>query len=140
MDRKFWPKHPENGFSVRKNNFIIKDTMRKHDLNIKRKNAIFADKLGERANAVASYLASSGGANRSRTVEDYFGKIYHAHLKGEDIRNKLFQQQQRTIKTKKAKYEQEEARKLIAKTVIAGKGTKLRRSDAKKEQKSSKKV
>ena len=60
--------------------------------------------------------------------------ITDGYLKGEDIRNKLVAQQKRMIKTKKVAYEQEEARKLISKSVKK----EIRRTDAKKKQKGAK--
>lgn len=140
MDRKFWPKEPEPGFSVKKNRWVINDVIKKHEQNIKKKNALFDELLGERVDAATTYLTGSRGAERGKSVEDYFGKTYHAHLRGEDIRNQLVQQQQRMLKSQKEKYEQKEAQKLIAKSVKAGKGLKIGRTNAKKEKKSSKSV
>ena len=139
-DRKFWPKTVEPGFSVKRNNWIIEDAMKKHDLNVKRKKAEFADKLGERTHAMASYLKGGQGVDRSRTIEKYLGKIEHAHLRGEDIRNKLVSQQKMLLTNKKEIYEQEQARKLITKSIVEGKTFKIKRTNAKKKQKSSKKA
>ena len=135
-DKRFWPKTTEPGFSVKKNNFIIEDAIKKHDLNVRKKNAEFEDKLGERSEAATMYLTGMHGASKSRSVEQYFGKVEHAHLKGQDIRSKLIEQQKMMITSKKEAYEQEQARKLISKSV----GDKIRRTNAKKKQKSSKKV
>ncbi len=135
-DRKFWPKTAEPGFSVRKNRWIIKDAMRKHDLNVKRKNAEFTDKMEERSHAVVSYLRGMEGLQRGRSIEQYFGKIGIAYLRGEKIKNKLVAQQKMLLNSKKELYEQEQARELISKSVVK----QIRRTDAKKEQKSSKKV
>ena len=133
-DRKFWPKTEEPGFSVAKNNWVIKDAMRKHDLNVKKKKAEFDEKMGERGHAVASYLAGMNGASRNRSIEQYFGKTGVAHLRGESIQNKLLKQQKMLITNKKEEYEQEQAQALLAKAVEK----KVRRTNAKKKQKSSK--
>ena len=140
LDRKFLPKEPDPEFSVRKNKFVVENTIKKYEANRKKKMAEFEDKLGERTHAAASYLAGGGGAERSRSVDKYFGKTGLAHLRGEDIANQLKQQQDMLITDKKSKYIQKQYHKKLAQDVILGKGKKIKRTNAKKTEKRQKKV
>jgi len=89
LDRKFWPKEPEPGFSPERNRLTIDKSIEKYEAMRKKKMDLFTDSLKERTDALASYLAGSEGVQKGRSLERYFGKRYLAHLRGEDITDEL---------------------------------------------------
>ena len=71
LDRKFWSKTAEPGFSVAKNRWIINNTIKKYEKNRQKKMAEFENALRERTDAAATYLCGMQGANRNRSIESY---------------------------------------------------------------------
>lgn len=143
MDRKFWPKNPDPGFSVEKNNKVIADVIKAYEKYRAKKMAQFTDKLRERTDAVASYLAGGRGAGRNRSIEKYFGKTYLAHLRGQNICDQLRREQKRLIKDKEAVYKEKRSQEDLKKRVETGKGVyliKRTKTDEQKAEESKKKV
>ena len=132
LDRKFWSKTPEPGFSVERNRMIIDNTIKKYERTRAKKMAEFTDKLRERTNAAAYYLSSRHGAQRSRSVEDYFGKTYLAHLRGQDIQNMLVRQQEMMITDKKTRHEQKQVQKKLQQVATKGATYKIKHYAEKK--------
>lgn len=132
MDRKFWSKTAEPGFSVAKNRWIINNTIKKYEKNRSRKMAEFTDALRERTDAVATYLCGINGAQRSRSIESYFGKAYLAYLRGQDIQNILIRQQEMLIKSKEERYKQKQMQKELLKVVMKGNTYKVKHYAEKK--------
>jgi len=89
LDKKFWPKEPEPGFSPERNRQVVDKSIEKYEAMRKKKMALFTENLKERTDALASYLAGGSGLQRNRSLEQYFGKRYLAHLRGEDITDEL---------------------------------------------------
>lgn len=95
--------NPTGNFSPERNKFIVEETIRKTNENIKRINAEWQDSMKERNYAVASYLTHLN--NKGTSVEKYFSKQYLAYLRGDDVRTMLqtklspqaWQKQQRII-------------------------------------------
>ena len=121
MDRKFWSKTAEPGFSVAKNRWIINNTIKKYEKNRQKKMAEFTDALRERTDAAATYLMGDQGAQRSRSVEQYFSKQELAHLRGQDIQNMLARQQEMLIKSQEERHKQKQVQKKLQE--VATKGT-----------------
>ena len=120
MDRKFWSKTAEPGFSVAKNRWIINNTIKKYEKNRQKKMAEFTDALRERTDAAATYLMGGQGAQRSRSVEQYFSKQELAHLRGQDLQNMLVRQQEMLIKGEE-RHKQKKIQKKLKE--VATKGT-----------------
>ena len=121
LDRKFWSKTAEPGFSVAKNRWIINNTIKKYEKNRQKKMAEFTDALIERTDAAATYLCGMQGVARSRPIEQYFGKQELAHLRGQDIQNMLARQQEMLIKSKEERHKQKQVQKKLKE--VATKGT-----------------
>ncbi len=129
-DRKYWgPEEP--GFSVTRNRKIIEDSIKKYDKERDRKMKVFTDKLGERVDAVSTYLTSTGGLAKSRTVERYFGKTYLAHLRGEDLRNQLIKQRLMTVKTPTEAFGVKASQQELKKELIGKKGINIQKKKRK---------
>ncbi len=89
LDYKKWFKEDgDAGFSPERNKAIIEKTIRKHELNILRKKKSYAEAVGERADAVATYLKSLSNGNEL-SVERYFGRKELTRLRGQQIIQKL---------------------------------------------------
>ena len=126
LDRKYWgPVDPD--FSVARNRKIIEDSIKKYDKERDRKMKVFTDKLGERVEAVSTYLTGTGGVSKSRTVERYFGKTYLAHLRGEDLRNQLIKQRLMTIKTPTEAFKVKASQQELKKELIEEKGINIQK-------------
>jgi len=142
LDRKFWPKNPEPGFSAQKNRRVIDEVIKAYDKQQQKKMKEFTGELRERTDAAASYLTGMGGAHRSRSIEKYFGKEYLMKLRGENIRNKLLQQQEMIITKPEVKYQQKKIQKKMKSMAVKRKGLKIKRTltDEQKVKKSKKKL
>ena len=90
----------EPGFSPEHNKFVIENTIKKTEAMKKRKKKEYEEALGERSDAVVTYLRSRF-AEGSTPIEKYFGKQWMAKLRGEKIAQVL--QQSRIINGQKRK-------------------------------------
>jgi len=88
-DKKFWPDQPDPGFSPERNKQVVDKTIAKYEAMRRARQKEFGEQLGERTDAIASYLAGGQGAHRGRSLERYFGRRYLAYLRGEDIVNEI---------------------------------------------------
>lgn len=95
MDKKYWSKDPEPGFSEKRNKQIIADSIKAYEKMRAKKMAEFKDGLGERSEAVASFFKSNMAYAKvtDSRIERYFGKKFLSHLQGKDgverIKNRL---------------------------------------------------
>lgn len=87
-DKKFFVEKGDQGFNPDRNKFIIEETIRQHDKNMKKKDKEYVDKLRERTDAVVCYLKRLVNGS-SLSVEKYFGKRELARLRGEQIVNRI---------------------------------------------------
>lgn len=83
---KFYVAKPDPSFNPDRNKFIIEDTIRKYEATVIRKQKEYRDKVGERADAVATYLKSRLVGS---PIEKYFGRRQLAELRGQKIIQKL---------------------------------------------------
>jgi len=74
------------GFSPERNKAVVAATIKKTNDMRKLRNRLYADQIGERIDAVVSYLRSNT-ADSNRPVEQYFSKQMLAHLRGQQIAN-----------------------------------------------------
>jgi hypothetical protein len=74
----------EPGFNPDHNKAVIERTIRKTDALRKKKLKQYIDALGERSDAVATYLKSRTAEGNS-PIERYFGKKLMSRLRGEKI-------------------------------------------------------
>ena len=88
--KRFYVSTPDMEFSPARNEFIIEETIRKTDEYRRKKIALHKSLIRERANAVTDYLYAAQKSGKSDLdIEKYFGKTTLAHLRGQDIVNKL---------------------------------------------------
>ena len=89
IDRKFIPVDPDPGFNPERNKQVIESTIRKYDQQRTKKKKAFVDTMGERSEAVASWLTSAHGAMSNKPIERYFTKRYLSYLRGREIADTL---------------------------------------------------
>lgn len=95
----FFKEEGDENFNPERNKAVIAETIRKSLENRKRILKEEADKMGERIDAVTTYIYSRAAEGNS-SIEKYFGKRYLAHLRGMKIANTLktrLQNQQRQV-------------------------------------------
>ena len=78
-------------------------SIKKNELNSKRKRQEFKEKSEERISAIASYTHKLANTRENTSVEKYFGKKYLTYLRGEQIINKL-RNAKENQKSQKANY------------------------------------
>ena len=78
----------EEGFNPEYNKMVIARTIKKTQANRRKKHKDYIDALGERADAVATYLKSRA-AESNKPVESYFSKRELAYLRGEKIMGRI---------------------------------------------------
>ena len=83
-DKRFL-KEETSGFSPDYNSWVIGNSIKKYEAQRKAKMKVYIESVRERTSAVADYLFSG----TEKTVEKYFGTRTLAHLRGEDIVNRL---------------------------------------------------
>ena len=82
----FFVEKGDPGFSPAYNKFVIEESIKKYEANRKRKMKEFVDDVGERSDAVASFLVSKHAQySVNPSLEKYFGRSYLAYLRGEEI-------------------------------------------------------
>lgn len=87
----YYIEEPDSSFSPERNKAMVAESIRRTNENRRKKTKEFNDKVGERVDAVVTYLRSRV-AEGSTPIERYFGKRQLAHLRGQQIL--------RTIRTK----------------------------------------
>jgi hypothetical protein len=83
-DKKFYLMTPDPGFSPERNKRIIQKTIEKYEQEKLKRMRLYKDKLGERTDAVATYLCSRA-ADSNKPIERYIGKKELAYLQGKKI-------------------------------------------------------
>ena len=78
-------------FNLDRNNAIIEGTIKKYEANRTRKVKEFRENLGERSDALAFYIKSSHFGYGASPVEHYFGKRMVAYLRGDEVRQKIYE-------------------------------------------------
>jgi len=80
---------PEPGFDPEHNRRVINRTIKNYERMQKKRRKEFSDQVGERSEAIASYLTSPKGAAYGKSVDRYFGKRILSHLRGERLVDRL---------------------------------------------------
>jgi hypothetical protein len=91
-DYKFIPMTPDVDFSPERNKRVIEGSIRKYEAMRKKKQDQFMEGIGERSEAVASFLHHVK-QGRHNNVDEYFGKSTLTKLRGleiiDDLRSRL---------------------------------------------------
>lgn len=87
--RRFLIEAGDPGFSPDRNEDTINRTIAIHEANVKRREKEYADQLGERVDAVATYLKHLSHSHNTTPAEKYFGKKNLAALQGRKIKQRL---------------------------------------------------
>ena len=83
----------EAGFSPERNKYVIEKSIKEYEAMRKRRMKDYQDNLGERTDAVATFLTSKFAQYSAfPNIEKYFGRQYLAHLRGEQIAQQLKRQ------------------------------------------------
>lgn len=85
--RRFFVPGGEPGFSPERNKDVIDRTIKHNDMLRRRKQKEYEDRLGERADAIVSYLFSL--KHSLSPIERYFGRRELARLRGQKIAHEL---------------------------------------------------
>ena len=88
-DLEFVPVDPNPNFDPEKNRKVIKETIRKNEVNMRRRLRENDEAIKERASAIAFYLKNIERGQGNTNVTKYFGRRYMAKLRGDEILAKL---------------------------------------------------
>lgn len=88
--QKYFVAKGDKDFSPKHNEFIIEKTIRANELLRKQKKQQYAEKIQERAEAVASYLKSNA-INSGKPIDQYLGKRGLAYMRGQQIVQRIKQ-------------------------------------------------
>lgn len=83
---RFYVAKPDADFNPDRNKAVVEASIRKYEATVARKKKEYWNMVGERADAVATYLKSTKVGS---PVEHYFGKRELARLRGQKIIQKL---------------------------------------------------
>lgn len=86
-DQKFFLEGGDPGFSPARNKAVIAATMIKYEAMRKKKAEIFKEGLGERNEALGSWVTSMRGSNKP--IDKYLGRKWMTHLRGKQIAAEL---------------------------------------------------
>jgi len=94
--QKFFVSKPDSTFSPERNKWVIKNSIRKHEANIKRRSREYMDQLRERSHAVRVYLdyLDRGGC---KPIEKWIGKRELTRLQGRRITQKILDARNKLI-------------------------------------------
>ncbi len=70
-------------FVKRHNDEVIDESIKKHEANLRSRNRAYMNQVGERSDAVVSYLKHLNRSNGNMPVEEYFSARELAHLRGQ---------------------------------------------------------
>jgi len=87
-DYKYVVETPDADFSPKRNKMIIENTIRKYDETRKRRMKDFREGIGERSEAIASFLKHIDQTGKNK-LDGYFTPQMLAHLRGAEIIDKL---------------------------------------------------
>jgi hypothetical protein len=88
-DYKYVLNKPDQNFSPERNKAVIESTINEYDKMREEKRKLLKDGIGERSEAIASFLKHVNTGKGTDRVESYFTPQRLAHLRGEDIINSL---------------------------------------------------
>jgi hypothetical protein len=88
-DYKYILDKPDSGFSPERNKMIIENSIKKMDAMILKKRQEWREGTAERVDAMLTYVQSLRASNKP--LEQYFGKRMIAHLRGEEVMDRLYQ-------------------------------------------------
>jgi hypothetical protein len=88
-DWGYVPTDPDPDFDANHNKRVVEETIKKNEVIRARRERESNSKVGERAQALASYVKHVAKTKQNVTVEDYFGKQYLAYLRGQQIVERL---------------------------------------------------
>jgi len=84
-DKEWLIEEGQDGFSPARNSWVVENSIQRYEAQRKSRMKAYIESVRERTSAVADYLFSG----TEKTVEKYFGTRTLAHLRGEDIVNRL---------------------------------------------------
>jgi hypothetical protein len=88
-DYKFIATKPDLDFNPLRNKMVIENSIKKYEAMRKKKLDQAREGIRERADALATWIKSIKGAQADNPVSKYFSRRMIAHLRGDDIRQKL---------------------------------------------------
>ncbi len=88
-DYKYIIEDGDEGFSPRRNQHVIENTIKLNDERNRQSKKEYIDKIEERVDAGMAWLKHVDHYGKSTSLEKYLGKNYLAQLRGDDIRNTL---------------------------------------------------
>ncbi len=88
-DQKFVVATPDAGFDPRKNKMVIDECIREYEAMRKKKLQQSQEGIGERSDAVATYIKSNLASSKDTPVQRYFGRRWLAYLRGDQIKDEL---------------------------------------------------
>lgn len=88
-DKRFILKVAEPGFSPERNKAIVEQTITDYEVSLVKRGKQFDEHYAERADAVITYLRSLDKGQATSNLERYFGRKMLAHLRGQQIRDRL---------------------------------------------------
>lgn len=80
----YYIEEPDSSFSPEHNAWVMKESIRRTNENRRLRTKEYNEKVGERVDAVVTYLRSRA-AEGNTPIEQYFGKKQLAHLRGQQI-------------------------------------------------------
>lgn len=83
-DWKFVKVDPDPDFDPQHNRRVIEEVIRESEALSRQRKREFAEGLGERSNALATFISSVNLGGKRENAEKYFGKKFLDHLKGKD--------------------------------------------------------
>lgn len=86
-DWKYVKETPDPGWNPDKTKAQVADCIAKYEANIKKKNEQFKEMIGERSDAIATWIKSDKGSNKP--IEKYLGRQIMTKLAGEKILAKM---------------------------------------------------
>ena len=84
QDWKFVSVDPDPNFNPQHNRRVIDEVIKESEILARKRKREFAEGIGERASALATFISSVNLGGRSESAEKYFGKEFLDHLKGKD--------------------------------------------------------
>lgn len=97
-DWKYIKVKPDPNFSPEKNKSVIDEVIRETDALTRKRKREFDEKIGERAEALATYVGSD-----NEDLAKYFGKKYYDHLRGQKSREEMMSKDGLTVVDSKGK-------------------------------------
>ena len=97
-DWKFIKVKPDPNFNPKKNKSVIDEVIKETEALSRKKKRKFDEGMGERSEALATYLSKGKG-----DMATYFGKKYYDHLRGKKSREEIMSKDGLTVVDSKGK-------------------------------------